>query len=279
MPGVTNNPLTIIPHNDVFNRVIINFSTNGGTVVTYWLSPNFNRPGPYQFFLEWAENPNADFVEVAGPTTGNYLTDNQRRKWSKLFHSVYRVRLDTPSEQFFSDPVYPFSNLNYHQFLTAKEIIRREYLRLIKYAGTKGYYLARKQWGEICSNCVDFNTGMVTKSDCLECFGTGFVGGYHSPSVLYIDDGLVSSRAQRDPIRSVIAERRMTARAVACPYVTSKDVWVNADTDERWSIEAIREIGALGRPLIYQIELRLIEPDNIIYQFPINNDSSSMTGG
>lgn len=275
--GITRNALAIRPHGGVFERVITTFRVRGGTVVNYWLDAiRFDTPGPYAFFLEWAEHPDADFIQVAGPTSGNLLVDLQPRKWSKLPQSVYRVLVSTSSGDFLSDAVYALGQLNLHDFLIVRAIIRREYLLLTQYTGTKGLYLARMQWGELCPVCTDHNTEMVTDSHCAVCFGTGFVGGYHAPSTLFLGEERTKVRAHREGNIGVRADQSQVVRGVACPFLTAKDIWINLSTDERWSVESKQELAAFrGKPLVYAVELRLIEPNNIAYDLPVTVSSSS----
>jgi hypothetical protein len=277
--GITRNPLPIIEHNGVFDRVVVMPHTRGGSVVTFWLdSRRFVVAGPYTFYLEWAEHPDADFEEIAGPTSENTLTDSEQRRFSKLPHSVYRVRVTTPSGDFYSAPHLVMGNWNRHDYLVAREVVRREYLLLARYSGTRGIYLGRKQWGEICTACADYNTDMPTDSHCTTCYGTGFVGGYHSPSVLYLGEDRLSVRAERKENIGVVNDQMQTVRAVACPFLTAKDVWANLETGERWSIERKRELVALrGAPLVWAVEIRMIEPNAIEYDIPLESsgDASS----
>ena len=54
---------------------------------------------------------------------------------------------------------------------------------IIGYNGLFGslvYILKRKTWGPKCS-CVDPVRGLGAKTSCRGCYGTGFVGGFHTP--------------------------------------------------------------------------------------------------
>ena len=275
--GITSNPLPVIEHDGVFDRVIITPHMRGGSTVSWWLdSRRFQVEGPYTFFLEWAEHPDADFVQVAGPTTDSVLVDSEQRRFSKLSHSVYRVRISTPSGDYYSASHLLMGNLNRHDYLLAREIVRREYLQLLRFTGTNGIYLARKQWGELCSECSDYQTDMATNSHCTTCYGTGFVGGYHDPSVLYLGEDRTAVRAQRKDNIGVVNDQTQIVRAVACPFLTAKDVWVNLDTDERWLIEQKHELAAMrGAPLVFAVELRLIEPSSVVYDISLETSGSS----
>ena len=162
----------------MFDRVLVTPTITGSTLVTFHVdTQRFTEPGPWNFYLEWAENPHANFIQVAGPTTGSMLEDTEQRRFSKLPISVYRIRLeDANGVAHYSQPNLLGGDLNRHMWLLSKDIVRREFLRLQRFAGTPGKYLARKHWGELCSNCLDHNTEMVTNENCTECYGTAFQG-------------------------------------------------------------------------------------------------------
>lgn len=273
--GITAQPHPIAD-NEAFDRVVLTPHMRGGTIVTFWIRSSFNADGPWAFYLEWAEHPSGDWIDVAGPVVDNVLVDTEQRRFSALPHSVYRVRAETGGGIFYSYVNPVMGEWNYHQWRTAREIIRREYLRMQKYTGTEGFYLARKQWGELCPSCLDHNTDMVTDSHCSVCYGTRFVGGYYAPTTLWVEEDRVAVRTQREPERAVTMDQSQIARVVAYPFLTSEDVWVSKTTGERWIIKRKQEAAALqGKPLIYSVELRLAQPANIVYDVPLEAAASS----
>ena len=274
--GITSQPHPIA-RTEAFDRLVLAPHMLGGTIATFWMNANFDVAGPWNFYLEWAEHPDSDFIDVAGPTTDNILIDPVQRRFSKLPHSVYRVRLEPAGGGLYYSPVNPvMGEWNYHQWKVVRDITRREYLRLQRYVGTQGVYLARKQWGELCDECLDYNTQMVTDANCETCYGTGFVGGYHTPSVLWIGEDRIDVRAKRDANLGVVADQTQFARVIALPFLTAKDVWVSLTTGERWIIQAKREEAAMqGKPIIYQVEMRLAETASVVYKIPIEPTSSS----
>jgi len=264
-------PLPITAHSNIFDRITIIPDVRGGTVITWSVDSRCTIEGPYAFTVEWAEHPDAASREVVG-LAGSALTitDTTIRRFSKLPHSVYWVTITGADNILhYSDPVSALGNWNRHDFLIGREIVRREYLALTRYTGTHGIYLGRLQWGTICTTCSDWDTNMPTDAHCPTCYGTGFVGGYHAPSELWLGEDRLAIHSKRQDNIGVRNDQAQMVRAVACPYLTAKDIWVNTDTDERWSIESKRELVSLrGRPLVYGVEIRLIELGNIAYDIP-----------
>jgi len=117
---------------------------------------------------------------------------------------------------------------------------------------------------------------MVNNADCAVCYGTGFVGGYHSPSTLWLgEDRLGVDTVRKDGV-GMVSNQKQVVRAVACPFLTSDDVWANLGTGERWFIGAKTEVASYrGKPLVYAVEIRLIPPDDIAYTIPLTPVESS----
>lgn len=275
--GWTENPLGINEHARIFERVFVTPSFTDTTVVSWQLDARYTSfDQPYAFYIEWAPHINADFEEVAGPTTSNVLYDDEPRRLSKAPQSVYRVRLDVAGNSYYSDPDDGMGQWNRHDYLLAREIIRREYLLAQSYAGVAGQLLAQRHFGHACTRCIDFNTDEPTDGDCELCFGTGFLGGYYPPSLLYVIPQPKTHRESQDATRGTVADRVMTARIVAHPTLVSRDVWVNPETAERWVIQTKQEVTAIrGKVLIWNVELRLLELSSIIYRVSTNAGLSS----
>lgn len=259
------------PHTRVFDRIVVTPNVRGGTTVAYGLDTvRFRESGPYTFFLEWAEVPDGEFIEIDGPEYGAVLVDDYQRRFTKSPHSAYRIRLETPDNIYYSDPDQLLGTWNRHLYLTVKDVIRREYLRMTRYTGTRGLYVPRKQWGVLCPRCRDYNTDMTTDAKCVVCFGTRFVGGYYAPVSLWMDEDRTPTRARREDGVGVVADQTQTARAVACPFLNAKDLWFNVTTGERWIVQSTHEIVSVqGKPVVYAVELRLAHPASIIYDLPL----------
>jgi hypothetical protein len=189
---------------------------------------------------------------------------------------VYRVKLVVDTNMYYSSYVEGTGSLNRHDYLLAKEIVRREFMLLNRYVGSQGKLLIRKTWGTECTNCIDFGTGEPTNSNCTVCYGTGFVGGYYPAMPLLLE---LAPREHKETVvepRGTIADRSIYAKGVACPYLTSRDVWVAPETGERWFIQGKKEMASVrGKPLVWMVELKLIEPDNSVYNVPLTDESSS----
>ena len=259
----------VVPHGGVFDRVITLPVAQDSTQVTWWLTPSFVKriKTTPVFQLQWAETAEAAFVDVGSTTESTTATDTERRTYSKESFSVYRIKLVMGDSTYYSDPVAVTGRLNRHNYLLAKEIVRREFVLLTRYTGISGDYYARRQWGTPCTACLDFNTGEPTNQHCTTCKGTGLVSGYHAPVTMIVGTALQDPhRVTRDENKGILHDTMMNVRAVAAPSVTTGDVWRCTDTGEFWSIQTHKDIAVIkGVPIVKELELKLIEPDNEVY--------------
>lgn len=261
----------------IFDRLRVWPKIAGGTRVEWTLHPHFSDPRPHTFQLQFGRtgNPDADdWTNVGAEVTDDYFADDDtQRVYGKSQWTHYRVVLTTPNGTYASAPQNLLGRLSQRDWLLAREIIRRETLRLQKSAGIEGYLLKRRLFGQSCT-CVDTQTGEVRNAQCPDCYGTGFVNGYYSPSpCFYAELQPHGSRNHLDEGQSrgtVDDEARTPARMLNSPQVHSYDVWVDATTDFRWIIHGIKSIVEIrGMPIVVMAELRLAPFSHPVYRIAI----------
>jgi hypothetical protein len=265
-----------------FERVIVNALTRGGTEISWAVDHRFPYSAPWTFQVQWADHADAreeDWEDVGSPLV-NILSiiDSEQRYFSKQPDSVYRVRLTVAEGTAISDPVRALGGWNRKDFLLAREIARREYLLLDKFTGTDGKLFAKRRSGATCDaeGCIDWNTGEVTKTDCETCYGTKYKHGYYAASTVWVGEQNTESRLKRDPNVGQQNNKTMQARVFAYPQLQAEDFWVNPYTDERWFIQTISELATVrGVVITWGVEMRLINPDNIVYTLPLDWDGGA----
>ncbi|GIW59024.1 MAG: hypothetical protein KatS3mg087_0090 [Patescibacteria group bacterium] len=157
--------------------------------------------------------------------------------------------------------------------LLANRILRR--LLNLPISDAKGYLLSRKISGEHCSVCYDNDLNISLRSDCTECYGTGFVGGYiklpfeirllaRTPISIY---GPIQDPRQQVGMLNVTNFR---GKLAGFPIIKPFDAFVSSSDLRRYYIanaNTSAEIG--GIPVVFDVEMRLAESNDILQKFPL----------
>jgi hypothetical protein len=260
-----------------FRRLRVNHVVEGGTQVWWEIAEHLLDPGPYTFQLQAGRtnaSTAADWENVADPVVNGLMAvDTQKRLYGKTLDVFYRVVLTTPVQQYVSEPIYCFGSLSDKDWILAREIVRKELL-LGKQAAKSGYLLKRLRYGQRCQNCLDPQTEEITNSRCPECFGTGFSTGYHPPLAFtwMLETGSASHTERRNGAAPPGQSREVVqhCRVTAFPMLNKEDIFVDADSDERWFVDSVEEkAGIRSVPLVLDVTLRLAEFTDVIYRLPV----------
>lgn len=256
-----------------FRRVSVDRMVHGVTRVWWQLEPVFQEIGPYVFQLQvggTGTDEGIDWQNVGAPiTNGFFAEDTQQRASGTVITTHYRVTLTTPDSVYVSAPASCFGQLGEKDWLTAREIIRKERLRHGK-VSVDGYLIKALRYGKPCPRCRDVMTQEATDNNCPVCLGTGYESGFHPPVPMQCWDlsPQIIQESQDLTIKGTTRENAyVNARVIGFPALNRDDVWVNASTDERWLIKTIQVSAAMrGVPLIYNVQLGLLPFNSSYYQ-------------
>jgi len=222
----------------------------------------------------FARAPTDEFI-VVGETLGDTeFLDEQRRIDAQAANCWYAIKVEDldNGEFWFSSPQPVGTSLRKREWLIARELIRRETMRLIKRrAGVRGWLLRRRIAGPVCTYCSSPETGQVTRPDCPYCYGTTFLGGYYPPQEMWVEMNADTVLRRVDPEQGAIADFQKTFRCLAYPLPHPNDYWVSAKTGmfyrlkENLTTEAIIE----EEPLVLRVDVYVEQSNNVIYKFPI----------
>ncbi len=110
-------------------------------------------------------------------------------------------------------------------------------------------------------------------SRCLECYGTGWVGGYEGPyDVIMAPDDGEKRLAQTEYGRRL--DHSYAAWMSLSPVVSQRDFFIKQDGD-RYSIGAVTRPTNRGNLLQQHFEVRYIPPTDIRYRVPIIGSKTS----
>lgn len=206
------------------------------------------------------------------PVDNCWYVDETKYRCSKDSDIFYRVVASDGAQEYTSHPESVLGVWNRHDMLIARDVVRKEYLLLQRYSGTRGLLLKRRNHGVPCSNpsCLDLDLEIPTSTSCPECFGTGFKNGYYNALVYYIDIGaFVRGKDVQLPVGTV-DPRQQLGRAVAYPRVDEYDIWVDADKNKRYVIREIEVLVALkNKPLVYKLKLHELPATSVEFEVPL----------
>ena len=241
-------------------------------IIEWRLNPHFRfKALPIVFFVEWAR-AGGEWTRLNpdNPVDSCLYLDENNYRCSVVNDVYYRVVAYDGVDEYNSKPAHTFGVLDAESWLIARDIIRKEYLRLKKYVGTPGYILKKRNHGPRCDACADFDTEEIIDTTCEDCFGTGFLQGYYDAIPYYFDlTGVTSTKDVALPF-SVVDDKARQARGVAYPRLDTYDLWVTADSNRRFILRRVAEVVALrGVPLVYQVEMRRVPATSPVYQVPL----------
>lgn len=267
----------------VFNRLQVDHLVRGSTRVSWSLFSQMADPGPYTFTLEYGPtgDPLADdWVAVGLPVVnGFFAIDDVRRDYGTVRTAHYRVRLVTALGTYVSRPAAVYGLLALHDWLLAREIVRKELLRH-RLATVAGFLYKRRRGGapQPAVQAADPHlaeldplTGDLIRRDgpgAVSTVGTEFLAGYYAPVPFALDvanptyfDGLDDNLGNHNPDAVAGA-----GRALLLPSLECRDVFAAAGSDLRYTIGKVAVKAAQrGVPLVGDVELSQLPFSDIIY--------------
>lgn len=154
----------------------------------------------------------------------------------------------------------------------SREINRRKSIVINQYSSQEYILLKRKTTGAPCPVHYDDTLQRTTISHCLQCYDTGFDGGFYSPIE-------VSAQINEGPTRSQIQvwgnwqDQDSILTILNAPLLVPRDIIVD-ELNRRWEIITVR---SYNKALFIQeqaAQMRQIERGDVIYSYPLEiNDT------
>lgn len=264
----------------VFSNVTVLPTIGFGSRIEWTLHDEFRVPGPHTFQLQAARagvSTVDDWVNVGLPAVDAfYLLDDVQRVHGKTQWTHYRVQLTTPNGSILrSRATLAQGAMSWfdRQLYRTTLLTWTKQFRLSQ--ASEGYLLKRRLAGERCA-CVNHLTDDPSDAQCPECYGTGIVSGYYpAESCIYaqfqlpgrgVHDHLdpAQTRSNIDPAKDSLAIM------LAVPQLFSKDIWVEKQTDQRYTVERwTPRIVVRERPVVLDVVLTQLEFSHPAYRIEI----------
>lgn len=154
--------------------------------------------------------------------------------------------------------------------LVAQYIRRAEQTLFTQATGRMCWLFKARTFGPRCTSCWDRVLGKSRRSNCLSCFDTGFLRGYHDPMEVWVQID-PAAKARQNVSQQSSQQVGTRARMTSYPNIAPDDVLVEAE-NKRWIVLTVEQSERLRAPIKQELTLKEIELTDIEYKLPINLD-------
>lgn len=246
--------------------------------IDWQVSPFAGDVKDYEFYVEKSTRQAGPFYDLVGPLVDKYrVRDNTvRTNLSHYRESYYRIRVKhVPTGDTLVFPQTGMGiSMSAEPDLEALEMARQERLILREKDGRELLIFPRRTMGARCS-CYDQTMKRKTRSNCLTCFDTTWVGGFESPLKVWGQIATGPVAANESPVTELSLESAVF-RLPNYPEILPGDIIVEAE-NKRWRV--LENVGKSekGRAVVRQTgQCRRVSEGDIEYRIPINQDAFSV---
>lgn len=183
----------------------------------------------------------------------------------RVLHYRIGVKNIRTGEEAFSRVIYTHPE----EDLIALEARRQAALVLQEFSGRKCWLLPVRTFGTRCSSCWDNTLKKRTRSGCLECYDTGFLGGYLAPIQLFVQiDPETTPQRQYTRAVQVIQPSDTTARCADITSIKDRDILVEGE-NRRWRVVKAGATEHVRSPVHIEMQLHEIPQGDIEYKYPL----------
>ena len=220
----------------------------------------------FDFYLRRSESGYGPWELLAGPFKDQYyfrdISTALLHKWRTLYYQL-EVKDLVSGESAFFGPTAQLAEPD----LIALEIMRQEDVLFREHVGRRNWLFPVRTFGARCT-CFDRVSGRRTKANCLNCYDTGYLGGFLSPIECFVQ---VDPNAN-SPSNTTYGEQQVnttSARLISFPPVKPKDILVEAE-NKRWRVTTVATTQRLRAVVHQELTLHEIPRGDVEYKLPIN---------
>lgn len=220
----------------------------------------------YEFTILRSESPLGPWEALTPPFQDQYyfrdVSPALLHSWRTLYY-LLRVRDKVTNE---IQDVGPTAQVP-EPDLIALEIMRQEDALFREFVGRQVWLYPVRTFGTRCV-CFDRVLGRRTKSNCLNCYDTSYLGGYLSPINCYVQFDTESDSSSNTPFGEH-QTGSTTARLISFPPVKPKDIVIETE-NYRWRVESVGYTRRLRSIVRQELTLKEIPRGDVEYRLPVN---------
>jgi hypothetical protein len=192
----------------------------------------------------------------------------------KIWYRITTVAADENSPTGFRETPLEFTEPVTFRAVEDIDWIWREAMRrnnwVLEQGGERVKVFIKKTSGKQCfcgrdPRTIEWNEQPV--NNCLECFGTGFIGGYEGPYDMIIAPDDAPRTVSQTPTGRHL-EHRYEVWTGPSPLLTMRDFIVK-QTNERYSIGGVRKPSVRGNIMQQHFEIEYLDEQDIHYKIPL----------
>jgi hypothetical protein len=218
-----------------------------------------------------SNSPDGEFIQVSQPLFNIFdyidrdvnLFSKHRKFWYKV-----RARNVTTDRTVEIGPAI----LEAVPDLIGLEEIRRNNLVLKRFTGSESAVFLRRTYGQHCGSCWDYAKSRKTRSNCRECFNTGFEYGFYSQVNAYVNFNPSAEDVQLLEPGKIQPENTVGWMS-NFPLMSPEDVIVEV-TNERWRVVRVKPTMKQRHVIRQILELAQIRKSDIEYDIPVSDPSA-----
>lgn len=220
----------------------------------------------YDFLILRSESPTGPWDLIGGPLQDQYRFRDTGpallHKYRTLYYLLRIVNRDTQE----SLDVGPTAQIP-EPDLIALEIIRQEDMLFREHIGRRCWLFPARTFGAKCF-CFDKITKNRTRSNCINCFDTGYLGGYLSPVECWVQIDPNSSTNQPTTVGKT-QRNNTSARLICFPEVHPDDILVEAE-NRRWKVVTVNQTERLRAAVRQELAIYEVDRGDIEFKLPVD---------
>lgn len=152
--------------------------------------------------------------------------------------------------------------------LIAQTIRRLEQTAFTQVIGRMCWLFPRRTFGTRCRNCWDPTLSAKKRSNCVECYDTGFLRGFMNPIEVWVQIDPVAKAVQLQQFQKD-QQQLTSARMTFYPLVKPGDILTELE-NQRWRVVGVSTSERLRATIKQELTLRAIMPTDIEFKLPLN---------
>lgn len=211
--------------------------------ISWEFEPTIEKFSDFNFILEKSEAPHDGFEALAkiDPSNKSYIDDDiQIFKLWKNYYVRMKIVENASSKIYYSRSF----TVEHQPNLEALELIRRTKISLENERlgnGVPCLIYIRKEGGQRCVECFDPIKRRSTKTNCINCYGTTYDGGFYTPITAYLNF-TVDTKAMGIADHGNITQASNNALACNYPIFKSGDAIIDPRLNRVWTVISVKNI-------------------------------------